>query len=271
MDRILSADGTPIAYRRQGEGPPLVLVGGALSTAATDAPLAALLAPRFTVVTYDRRGRGAGGDAGRGDAGADQVRREIEDLNAVVAAAGPGACVFGMSSGGALALEAAAAGLPVDLLAVYEPPYTPGASGLLFKARCTARLHRLLADGDRAGAVELFLTATGVDAATVARMRRAPLWPGLEALAHTLAYDDALLGNGAVPAGRFASVTARTLVVCGGFSSARARASTRTLAAALPRARHRTLTGQMREVAPQVIAPVLADFFARDVYVRQAS
>ncbi|MEU0917838.1 alpha/beta fold hydrolase [Streptomyces cyaneofuscatus] len=265
MDRILSADSTPIAYRRQGEGPPLVLVGGALSTAATDAPLAALLAPRFTVVTYDRRGRGASGS------GADGVRREIEDLSAVVRAAGTGASVFGMSSGGALALEAAATGLPVGLLAVYEPPYTPGASGLRFKARCTDRLHGLLAAGDRAGAVELFLTATGVDAATVARMRRAPLWPGLEALAHTLAYDDALLGDGAIPADRFAAVTARTLVVCGGFSSARARASTRTLAEALPRARHRTLTGQMREVAPQVLAPVLADFFARDVYVRQAS
>ncbi|MFF6905464.1 alpha/beta fold hydrolase [Streptomyces sp. NPDC012389] len=269
MDRILSADSTPIACRRQGEGPPLVLVGGALSTAATDAPLAALLAPRFTVVTYDRRGRGASGEAGGG--GAEGVRREIEDLSAVVRAAGPGASVFGMSSGGALALEAAAAGLPVDLLAVYEPPYTPGASGLRFKARCTERLHRLLAAGDRAGAVELFLTATGVDAATVDRMRRAPLWPGLEALAHTLAYDDAVLGDGAVPAERFAAVSARTLVVCGGFSSARARAATRTLADALPRARHRTLTGQMREVAPQVLAPVLADFFARDVYVRQAS
>ncbi|MFH8372212.1 alpha/beta fold hydrolase [Streptomyces cyaneofuscatus] len=265
MDRILSADSTPIAYRRQGEGPPLVLVGGALSTAATDAPLAALLASRFTVVTYDRRGRGASGS------GADGVSREIEDLAAVVGAAGTGASVFGMSSGGALALEAAAAGLPVGLLAVYEPPYTPGASGLRFKARCTDRLHRLLAAGDRAGAVELFLTATGVDPATVARMRRAPLWPGLEALAHTLAYDDALLGDGAIPAERFAAVTARTLVVCGGFSSARARAATRTLAEALPRARHRTLTGQMREVAPQVLAPVLADFFARDVYVRQAS
>ncbi|MEW2065652.1 alpha/beta fold hydrolase [Streptomyces sp. NPDC007346] len=277
MDRILSADGTPIAYRRQGEGPPLVLVGGALSTSATDAPLAALLAPRFTVVTYDRRGRGAGGDAGDagdaggGDAEAVRVRREVEDLTAVVGAAGPGAAVFGMSSGGALALEAAAAGLPVSLLAVYEPPYTPGASGLLFKARCTARLHRLLAAGDRAGAVELFLTASGIDAATVGRMRRAPLWPGLEALAHTLAYDDAVLGDGDVPAERFAAVTARTLVVCGGFSPARARASTRALAEALPRARHRTLTGQMREVAPQVLAPVLADFFARGVHVGQAS
>ncbi|MFT9788502.1 alpha/beta fold hydrolase [Streptomyces rhizosphaericola] len=270
MDRILSADSTPIACHRRGEGPPLVLVGGALGIAAADAPLAALLAPRFTVVTYDRRGRGASGAAGDGG-GVAGVRREIEDLAAVVTAAGPGASVFGMSSGGALALEAVAAGLPVELLAVYEPPYTPGASGLLLKARASDRLHRLLAAGDRAGAVELFLTAKGVDPATVDRMRRAPLWPGLEALAPTLVYDDAVLGDGAVPAGRFAAVTARTLVVCGGFSSARSRAATRTLAEALPRARHRTLTGQTHEVAPQVLAPVLTEFFARDVYVRQAS
>ncbi|MFD5201690.1 alpha/beta fold hydrolase [Streptomyces sp. NPDC058375] len=261
MDRILSTDGTPIACRRQGEGPPLVLVGGALGTAATDAPLAALLAPRFTVLTYDRRGRGASGDAGPWS-----VEREIEDLTAVVGGAGAGASVFGMSSGGALALEAAAAGLPVELLAVYEPPYTPGASGLLFKARCTTRLHRLLAAGDRGGAVELFLSMTGVAEETAARMRRAPVWAELEAMAHTLAYDDALLGDGAIPGERFSAVAARTLVICGGFSSAPARAATRSLADALPRGRHRTLTGQMREVAPQVLAPVLTDFFARDVY-----
>ncbi|WP_098897712.1 alpha/beta fold hydrolase [Streptomyces sp. st77] len=261
MDRILSADGTTIAYRRQGEGPPLVLVGGALSVAATDAALAALLAPRFTVITYDRRGRGASGDTGRCT-----VAREVEDLAAVVGAAGSGASVFGMSSGGALALEAAAAGLPVELLAVYEPPYTPGASGLRFKARCTARLQRLLAAGDRAGAVELFLSMTGVAEETAARMRLTPAWAELEARAHTLAYDDDLLGDGAIPTGRFSAVTTRTLVICGGFSSAPARAATRTLAEALPRGRHRTLTGQLREVAPQVLAPVLTEFFARDVY-----
>ncbi|MEV1044790.1 alpha/beta fold hydrolase [Streptomyces sp. NPDC049916] len=266
MDRTLSADGTPIAYRPQGEGLPLVLVGGALSSAATDAPLAALLATRFTVVTYDRRGRGASGGSGP-----PAVAREVEDLTAVVRAAGAGAAVFGTGSGGALVLEAAAAGLPVELLAVYEPPYTPGASGLLSKARRTDRLHRLLAAGDRSGAVELHLSATGVERETAARLRRSPRWAELEAMAHTLAYDEALLGDGAIPVERFAAVAARTLVLCGGFSSASARAATRTLAEALPRGRHRTLTGQMREVAPQVIAPVLADFFAREVYARAGS
>lgn len=266
MDKTLSRDGTPIAYRRHGDGPPVILVGGALSTAADEAPLAALLAPRFTVVTYDRRGRGASGDGGPY-----ALRREIEDLAAVAATAGERVSVFGMLSGGALALEAQAAGLPVDLLAVYEPPYTPGPAGLLYKSRCTALLHRLLAAGDRGGAVELYLSRTGVPAEAIARMRRAPLWSGLEAVAHTLAYDDALLGDGSVPAGRLASITARTLVVTGGFSTARAHETTLALAAAVPRARHRTLTGQTRELAPHAIAPVLAEFFSRPVHARQAS
>lgn len=169
MDKTLSRDGTSIAYRRRGEGPPVILVGGALSTAETEAPLAALLAPRFTVVTYDRRGRGSSGDNARY-----AIRREIEDLAAVAGRAGERVSVFGMLSGGALALEAQAAGLPIDMLAVYEPPYTPDASGLLYKARCTARLHRLLSIGDRGGAVELYLSRTGVPDATIARMQQAP-------------------------------------------------------------------------------------------------
>ncbi|MFF1834642.1 alpha/beta fold hydrolase [Streptomyces sp. NPDC058231] len=265
MDKTLSADGTLIAYRRQGDGPPVILVGGALSTAATDAPLASLLSARFDVVTYDRRGRGSSGDSAPYT-----VEREVEDLAALIARIGGRASVFGMSSGGALALEAAASGLPIDLLAVYEPPYTPGPAGLMFKAVCTARLHRLLSAGNLGDAVELFLSLTGVAPDTVARMRRAPLWPALEAVAHTLAYDDALLGDGSVPAARLASVTARTMVVCGGFSTAPARLATRALTDAVPRARHRTLTGQIREPAPQVIAPVLAEFFAKDVYISPA-
>lgn len=266
MDKTLSRDGTTIAYRRQGDGPPLILVGGALGTAATDAPLASLLAPHFTVVTYDRRGRGSSGDGGPYAVG-----REIEDLAALVGEVGGAASAFGMLSGGALALEAQAAGVPFDLLAVYQPPYTPGPAGLLYKSRCTARLHRLLSAGDRGGAVELYLSMTGVHKETIGRMRSAPLWRGLESVAHTLAYDDALLGDGGVPEERLASVTARTLVICGGFSPAQVRATAHALADAVPRGRHRTLTGQTRELAPQVVAPVLADFFARDPYLRQAS
>ncbi|MGW0856161.1 alpha/beta fold hydrolase [Streptomyces sp. NPDC002690] len=266
MDRILSLDGTPIAYRRQGDGAPVVLVGGALSTAATEGPLAALLAPRFTVVTYDRRGRGG---SGAGPGGPYAPDREIEDLAAVVGAAAGPVAVFGMSSGGALALEAQASGVPMEVLAVFEPPYTPGEEGFSYKARCTAELRERLAAGDRGGAVELFLARTGVPPETVARMRRAPLWAGLEALAHTLEYDDALLGDGAPPLERFAAVTARTLIVSGGFSADPVRETAMALAEAIPHARHRTLSGQTRELSPQVLAPVLMEFFARRGLVPQ--
>lgn len=266
MDKTLSRDGTSIAYRRQGDGPPVVLVGGALSTAADEAPLAALLAPRFTVVTYDRRGRGASGDGGPYT-----VRREIEDLAAVAARAGGPVSLFGMLSGGALALEAHAAGLAVDLLAVYEPPYVQGAGNLLHASRRTALLHRLLGKGDRAGAVAMHLSGAGVPRETIAHLRRSARWPDLVALAHTLAYDDALLGVGAVPAERFSSLTARTLVVTGGFSTPQAHGTTLALAAAIPRARHRTLTGQTSELAPQVVAPVLTEFFGRAPSLRTAS
>ncbi|WP_328886959.1 alpha/beta fold hydrolase [Streptomyces sp. NBC_00316] len=266
MDKTLSCDGTAIAYRRQGDGPPVILVGGALSTAATEAPLAELLASRFSVVTYDRRGRGSSGDTARYT-----VAREVEDLAALIERTGGRVSVFGMSSGGALALEAQAAGLPIDLLAVYEPPFTPDAPARRAKARYANRLHRLLSAGDRAGAVELFLSLAGIPADLVARMRHAPLWRGLESLAHTLAYDDAVLGDGTVPVERLRSVDARTMVITGGFSPTPMRTLTRILADAIPRARHRTLTGQTHDLAPQVIAPVLADFFAKDVSVGQAS
>ncbi|MFC7974989.1 hypothetical protein ACFUT3_07100 [Streptomyces cinereoruber] len=175
--RVTSRDGTTVVYERygDGDGPPLVLVGGAPGTADGRA-LAGLLARRFPVVAYGRRAHGG-------------AEREVEDLAAVLAAAGPGAAVHGTGTGGALALAAAAAGLPVGPVSVYEPPRT-----------------------------------------------------------------DAPLDR----------VSARVLVVDGGFSPAETRRAARELAAALPRARHRTLTGQTHEVAPHVLAPVLAEFLAEE-------
>ena len=118
MNTVTSSDGTTIAYDRSGEGPPLVLIGGALSDRAAAGSLAEALAPRLTAIAYDRRGRGDSGDTAPY-----AVEREIEDLEAIVAEAGGSAFVFGHSSGAALALEAAARGLPVTKLALYEPPF----------------------------------------------------------------------------------------------------------------------------------------------------
>lgn len=255
---VNSGDATPIAFRRTGEGPPVVLVGGAFSTAESEAPLAKLLAPVFDVITYDRRGRGASGDTAPY-----AVEREIEDLAALLRMAGPDVSVYGMSSGAALVLEAAAAGLPMAQLALYEPPYlTEGCMSTATGPAYSERLAGLLARGRRDDAVELFLRTVGTAGATVGGLRRSPMWPDLAALAHTLAYDDAVQRRGPLPAERLSAVRVRAMVVDGGASPSFLRDAARATAAALPRGRHRTLTGQTHEVAPHVLAPVLEDFFA---------
>ncbi|MFI9112924.1 alpha/beta fold hydrolase [Streptomyces venezuelae] len=241
--RVVSRDGTPIAYERYGEGPPLVLVSGALGTAAGERLLAGFLARRFSVVAYDRRGRG-----GSGDGGPYAVEREVEDLAAVVAAAGPGAALHGTGTGGALVLAAVAAGLPAGAVTVFEPPYAAAAAE-------RRRVAELLGGGRPAEALDLFLAESTVPAG---------LRPGLAELAHTLAYDLAVLGDGAVPERLLARVHARVLVVDGGASPAGTRQVARAVTAALPRARHRTLTGQTHEVAPHVLAPVLEEFLGEE-------
>ncbi|MFC9427958.1 alpha/beta fold hydrolase [Streptomyces sp. NPDC056987] len=257
MCKVKSGDGTPIAYRRSGEGPPVILVGGAFSTAESEAPLARLLAPRFATITYDRRGRGASGDRAPY-----AVEREVEDLAALLAAAGGSAALYGVSSGGALVLEAVAAGLPVTQFAVYEPPYATDPAALRARAAYTERLTELLARGLRDDAVELFLSAMDLHPATIEVMRRSPLWADLAAVAHTLAYDNQVLGEGLIPLRRLSAVTTRAMIVDGGASPPVVRDAARAAARALPRGRHRTLTGQTHEVAPHVLAPVLEEFFA---------
>ncbi|WP_406133164.1 alpha/beta fold hydrolase [Streptomyces zaomyceticus] len=248
--RVTSRDGTPIAYERYGEGPPLVLVSGALGTAAGGRALGGLLARRFSVVAYDRRGRG-----GSGDTRPYAVGREIEDLAAVVGEAGAGAALYGEGTGGALALAAVAAGLEVGAVAAYEPPYSVEA------AERRRQVGVLLDVGRPLAALDLFLADP---AASGPRSGVTGLRPGVAELAHTLAYDLAVLGDGTVPERLLARVHARVLVVDGGASPAGTRRAALTLTAALPRARHRTLTGQTHEVAPHVLAPVLEDFLTEN-------
>jgi pimeloyl-ACP methyl ester carboxylesterase len=251
-----SADGTLIAYERRGEGPALVLVGGALCTSASDAPLAGLLAPHFSVFTYDRRGRGASGDTAPY-----AVRREIEDLAAVIGAAGGRAAVHGTSSGAALALRAAAAGLPITQLSLYEPPFETEPAAGQGSTEYVDRMTALLAQGRRGDALAVFMAAVGMPEEAVAGLRPLPVWSDMEALAHTLAYDHEVMGDGLVPTSLLASVTARVMVVDGGASPVGMRDAARAVATALPRGRHHTLTGQTHEVAPHVLAPTLIRFF----------
>ncbi|MEH0446552.1 MULTISPECIES: alpha/beta fold hydrolase [unclassified Streptomyces] len=258
MDKkTISRDGTELAYSRAGQGPAVILVSGAMSTGGTVAPLAGLLADRFTVLWYDRRGRGESSDTAPY-----AVRREVEDLGALVDAAGGEAALYGVSSGGALVLEAAAAGLPVSRVAVYETPFAVDEAAERARAAYTADLTEALAQGRRGDAVELFLRLTGLAEEMIQGARRSPMWAGMEAVAPTLAYDDAVMGGGPAPRERLASVGVPVLAVAGGASPDWLREAARTVADAVPRGTYRTLEGQSHMVDPNVLAPVLADFFA---------
>ena len=260
MNTVTSTDGTKIAYDAQGEGPAVILVDGALSTRQAKPELAKLLASRFTVYGYDRRGR-----VDSGDTRPYAVAREIEDLETLIDEAGGSACLYGHSSGACLALEAAAQlGGKVGKLAMYEAPYNDDPAVRKPWATYIAQLTEALADDRRGDAVALFMRYVGMPDEQIAGMRQAPFWPGIEAIAPTLAYDHTgILGPDlAVPAARAARIRTPTLVMSGDASSPFMRDTAETLSRAMPRAELRILAGQTHDVDQAVLAPVLAEFFA---------
>jgi Alpha/beta hydrolase family len=258
MPRLTSADGTTIGYQSTGSGPALVLVDGAMCYrgAGPMQPLAAVLRDTFTVHTYDRRGRGDSSDTAPY-----AVAREIEDLQAVIARAGGEAYVYGISSGAALALATAAAGPGISKLALYEPPFLAEVEDGVRAKEYSERLHELLDAGRQGDAVALFMATVGIPAQAVAGMRAQQGWAALEAIAPTLAYDDAVLGGGSVPHDLAPAVAAPVLVLSGGASPQSLQRAAKATAQAFPTAEHRTLAGQTHDVAPDALAPVLIEFF----------
>jgi len=257
MEQVTSKDGTTIAFDRLGEGPAVILVSGGSVDRSSLAALADLLAQHFTVFNYDRRGRGPSGDTPPY-----AVEREVEDIDAVVEAAGGSAYLFGSSSGAALALEAARQ-LPnrITKLALWEPPYIP--EGFPRPPADTAKTFSyLIAAGKRGDAAEYFMAkVVGMPPEFVAQARSSPWWPAQEALAHTLAYDATIMGDYSLPTERAAQVTIPTLVLDGGASFPFLHPTAQALAAALPNGRQRTLEGQSHDVAAEVLAPSLTEFF----------
>src|SRR5690606_15787761 len=259
MDKnILSRDGTPIAYETAGRGATVVLVSGAMSTGATVAPLAAPLSERFRVVVYDRRGRG-----GSANTEPYAVEREVEDLAALIEELGGEASLYGVSSGGALALRAGASGRPVRHVAVYETPFVLSEEDLRERAEYTEQLTAALAEGRRGDAVELFLRLTGLGEAVIQGARQSPMWAGMESMAGSLAHDDAVMRGGGVPRELLASIPVPVLSIAGDASPAWMREAARAIADGVPHGTCRTLQGQTHMVEPDVLAPVLADFFGR--------
>ncbi|MFI6519155.1 alpha/beta fold hydrolase [Spirillospora sp. NPDC050679] len=262
METVTSRDGTAIAYERTGEGPPLVLVSGANCDRRIHTALAALLAEHFTVFNYDRRGRGDSGDGGRlDDAPESALRQESDDLRAVIDAAGGTAHVFGASSGALLALRAAAHGVPVAGLAMWEPPIGFDEQDRRAHLEYAASLNELLAAGRRGDATALFMSRVGMPAAMIEGAREEPWWAGLEKLAPTLRYDAAAIGQGVLDTGEVSAVTAPVLVLEGELSPEFLRRAAQGVAAALPNARHGVLKGQDHNFAPEVMAPALTEFF----------
>jgi len=258
LSRVQSKDGTPIRWERSGRGPALILVDGALCSRSFGPArkLAALLAEHFTVYIYDRRGRGESGDTGPYS-----PAREVDDLAALVHEAGGSAALLGLSSGGALALEAAASGLPVTHVVAYEPPYVDD-EGTRGGDSHQGALAERVRQGDRAGAVVYFMKdMVGVPAPAVIMMRMMPwVWPKLKAVAHTLPYDAAVMTSFRIPRKRFASIDTPVLVMNGTKTDARLKDAARAIGGIVPGARHQELAGQTHNVQPGVLAPRVVEF-----------
>jgi len=275
MQTVRSNDGTTIAFDRSGAGPAVILAGGAFSYRRFPKllQLAELLSHRFTVINYDRRGRGDSGDTPPY-----AIEREIEDLAALVDAAGGAASFWGWSSGAVLGLRAAASGVGLQRLALFEPPFLVDASRPLPPRDFGVRLQALVDAGRRGAAARYFMTqGMGIPRPIVGLMRFAPFWRNLKATAHTLPYDWAVLGD--TLSGRpldpaeWSSATVPTLAIAGEKSPAQLRNAARALADVLPDVRHVELAGQNHDPSMKVLAPVLERFFARadDVRLRAAA
>jgi hypothetical protein len=262
IEQLQSSDGTAIAVDRSGRGDPVVLVDGAFGSRrfGPNVVIGQILAEHFAVFHYDRRGRGASGDTLPY-----HVVFELDDLATVIDATGGPAFVFGASSGGNLALRAAASGVPMSKLAVWEPNPIVDDGRSPLPADYVARLNQLLRTGDRGDAVEYFMTAAGgVTAESVAPLRSLPVWPALEAAAHTLAYDGAVVAESMTGDNRsfdrWSFVTTPTLIIDGGTIPWLSHGAD-ALAATLPNAERRTIPGQRHDVDPAVLVLVLLEYF----------
>ncbi len=261
--RVVSADGTEIAFEQSGSGPVVILVASALADRSDTAKLAALLSERFTVINYDRRGRGASGDTDTYSVG-----REIDDIAALIEHSGGSASLCGSSSGAVLALRAAAAGLRVDRLALYEPPFVVATTDDGPPRDLARQVTTLLEEGRDSDAVKYFMTEVqGMPGIAVLVMKLMPkVWAGLTRLARTLPYDIAVMGDTQqgkpLDAAEWASVHAPTRVLTGGRSPVAFQRAARALTDLLPRADHRTLPGLNHSavvMAPKKVAPHIAE------------
>lgn len=258
---LTSKDGTRIAFSKSGTGPAIIIVNGALSYRAVydDKPLVSALSKTFTIYTYDRRGRGESTDTKLYN-----VVREIEDIEALVNDAGGSAYLYGVSSGAALSLLAAArlGEEKVPKLALYEPPYVAASEKDKHDfVNHGKRINELIKTGKRGDATAYHFTAIGTPPEALENLRKSPQWPLMEGVEHTLAYDYAILNDGAIPADAVKKATMPTLVMNGDKSFDFMSKIAKNLGEMMQNARWKELKGQKHQAAPEVIASVLDEFF----------
>jgi pimeloyl-ACP methyl ester carboxylesterase len=255
MSFVTSRDGTRIGYDRIGSGPAIIVIGGGPVDRTAESPLATLLAEQFTVYTYDRRGRGD-----TADTEPYSVDREFDDLQALITEAGGSAMMYGTSGGGMIAVQAAARGLAVTKLALWEVPYILPGTREPVPADYRERQHALRADGRFGDMLELFmLKAALMPAEFVAGMKAAPFWDTMAAGASCLAYDADVAADFALPSDALKSITVPTIVIDGG-TIPWITAAAEAIAAAVPDAHRSTLPGQPHNVDAKAIAPALTEF-----------
>ena len=260
MTRVPSRDGTQIAFTKAGNGPALILVSGALSHRALigDPQLVPRLGEHFSVYTYDRRGRGESGDTKPY-----AVDREIEDIDALIEHAGGKAYLFGVSSGAALSLQAAAklGAAKVSKLAIYDAPF--GQPQRQFDEQ-KARVNELVKTGQPGDAASYFLSAIGTPPKALEEMKHSPAWEAMKKIDFTLAYDYEVLGDGQVPEDVAKAITVPTLVMNGEKSMDFMHAAAARMASLAPDGRHTTIKGQAHGVTAEATVPVLVEFFGKD-------
>lgn len=258
MSNVTSQDGTNIAYEKLGDGPTLILVDGAMCYRGFGPmpSLAELLQSDFSVYMYDRRGRGESEDTAPFT-----PEREIEDIAALIEAVGGSANVYGISSGAALALRAAASGLNITRLAIYEPPFNNDQQAQQDWATYRTNLDQLIAQDRRSDAAALFMQQVGTPPEAIEGMKHAPMWASFEAVAPTLAYDGAVLGDMSVPVEEAEKLTMPVLAMVGGETMAFMAPTAKAIANAAPRGEFRTIAGQTHDIQANVIAPILKEFF----------
>ncbi|HUQ53016.1 MAG TPA: alpha/beta hydrolase [Gammaproteobacteria bacterium] len=257
MSHVISKDGTRIAYERRGSGPALLLIDGAMCSRAFGpmCKIAELLEQDFTVYLYDRRGRGESGDTQPY-----AKAREVEDIEALIAAAGGSVYAVGLSSGAALALEAAASGAPITKLAVYEPPFMVDDRELA-DVDHAGNLRALISSGERGAAVKYFMRLVRVPAPIIFMMTlMRGMWRKMQAVAHTLPYDMTIMGNWQIPT-RLAALRTPTLAMYGSKTQQRLQRAIEELVKVLPDVRQQVLPGQTHNVGAAVLVPALVSYF----------